>query len=185
MSNYTGIQVPEGGARITIKSGEKPVVPDNPIVGFIEGDGIGADIWAATSKVLNSAVDKCYGGKRKIHWAEIYAGEKAAQVYDGNWFPDETLEAIRDFKVAIKGPLTTPVGGNMRSLNVGLRQKLDLYSCVRPCRWFQGVPAPVVQPEKVNMTIFRENTEDVYAGIEWPANSTEANALIALSLIHI
>lgn len=184
MSSFDKVKIPAEGAPITTQPGGKIHVPNNPLVGFIEGDGIGPDIWKATQNVLDAAVSKAYGGEKKIYWTEVYAGEKANAVYSGNWFPDETLEAIRYLKVAIKGPLTTPVGQGMRSLNVGLRQKLDLYSCVRPCRWFSGVPAPVKQPEKVNMTIFRENTEDVYAGIEWPAGSPEANEFIALAEKH-
>jgi isocitrate dehydrogenase len=156
-------------------------VPDQPILTFIEGDGTGPDIWAASVRVLDAAVDKAYAGKRKIHWCEVYAGEKAARLYDGNWFPDETLNAIREFTVSIKGPLGTPVGKGMRSLNVALRKDLDLYACVRPVKWYHGVPAPVKEPQKVNMTIFRENTEDVYAGIEFVAGSPEANEFIALA----
>lgn len=148
------------------------VVPDQPIVGFIEGDGIGPDIWAATRHVLDTAVIKAYKGKRKIEWKELYAGEKAYKV-KGSWLPDETFSEIRQCVVAIKGPLTTPVGGGFRSLNVTLRQMLDLYACVRPVRYIQGVPSPMKNPEKVNMVVFRENTEDVYAGIEWPSGSDE------------
>jgi len=184
MESFDKVNIPEGGEIISKNTDGSLNIPDNPVIGFIEGDGIGPDIWKATSTVLDAAVAKSYGGKKKIHWAEIYAGGKANEVYSGDWFPQETLHAIKHFKVAIKGPLTTPVGQGMRSLNVGLRQKLDLYSCVRPCRWFPGVPAPVKQPEKVNMTIFRENTEDVYAGIEWPAGSSEANEFIALAKKH-
>ena len=180
MAQYTHVKIPEGGSKIKMTPGGKPETPDNPIVGFIEGDGIGPDIWAATENVLNAAVEKAYNGQKKIHWMEVYAGEKATQVYNGEWFPSETLDAIREVGVALKGPLTTPVGQGIRSLNVALRKELDLYACVRPCRWFQGVPAPVKHPEKVNMTIFRENTEDVYAGIEWEAGSAEANEVIAL-----
>jgi isocitrate dehydrogenase len=149
------------------------IVPDNPIIPFIEGDGIGPDIWAAASTVFDAAVKKAYKGKREIRWFEIFAGEKANEKF-GNYLPDETFEAIRRFKVAIKGPLTTPVGGGFRSLNVTLRQQLDLYACVRPVRHFSGVPSPVKHPEKLNVTIFRENTEDVYAGIEWPSESPDA-----------
>ena len=157
------------GQRITI-SGKTLQVPDTPIIPFIEGDGIGPDIWAAAVRVFDAAVEKAYGGARRIEWTEILAGEKAYE-QTGEWLPQATLDAIDEYLVAIKGPLTTPVGGGIRSLNVALRQKLDLYACVRPVRWFTGVPSPVVYPEKVNMTIFRENTEDIYAGIEW-ANGT-------------
>lgn len=170
---YKHIQIPEDGERITIQNGVLQV-PDQPIIGFIEGDGTGPDIWRAARPVLDAAVEKAYGGKRKIAWAEIYAGEKANQVYgEPVWLPEETLDFIREYLVAIKGPLTTPVGGGIRSINVALRQELDLYACVRPVRWFKGVPSPVKHPELVNMVIFRENTEDIYAGIEWPAGSEE------------
>ncbi|KRB56094.1 isocitrate dehydrogenase [Flavobacterium sp. Root186] len=147
-------------------------VPSHPIIPFIEGDGIGADIWKASKLVFDAAVEKAYGGDRRIQWKEIYAGEKAFEK-TGSWLPDETIEDIKEYLVAIKGPLTTPVGGGMRSLNVALRQKLDLYACVRPVRWYQGVPSPVKEPEKVDMIIFRENTEDIYAGIEWMAGTPE------------
>ena len=178
---YTHIKIPSNGEKITFDAKGKTVTPDNPIVGFIEGDGIGPDIWAASVRVFDAAVEKAYDGKKKIAWCEVYAGDKAAEKFDGDYFPQETLDAIREIRVAIKGPLATPVGKGMRSLNVGLRKELDLYSCVRPCRWFQGVPAPVKEPQKVNMTIFRENTEDVYAGIEWQADTPEANEVIALA----
>src|SRR5690606_25576874 len=148
-------------------------VPDRPIIPFIEGDGTGPDIWRATRRVLDAAVEKAYDGQRRIEWMEIYAGEKAYRV-TGEWLPDETLDALRAFRVGIKGPLTTPVGGGIRSLNVTLRQVLDLYACIRPVRYIPGVPSPVREPEKVDVVIFRENTEDVYAGIEWPAGSVEA-----------
>jgi isocitrate dehydrogenase len=164
--------VPEGGQRISIEDG-KLNVPDNPIVPFIEGDGTGPDIWRATVRVLDAAVEKAYGGKRKIHWMEIYAGQKSNDLFQ-NWLPDSTVQACRDYLVAIKGPLTTPVGGGIRSLNVALRQLLDLYVCLRPVRWFKGVPSPVRKPEDVDMVIFRENTEDIYAGIEFERGS-EAN----------
>jgi len=164
---------PEGGARITIDNG-KLHVPDNPIVPFIEGDGTGPDIWRATVRVLDAAVEKAYGGKRKIHWMEVYAGQKSFDLYD-SWLPDETVQACRDYLVSIKGPLTTPIGGGIRSLNVALRQLLDLYVCLRPVRWFDGVPSPVQNPGNVDMVIFRENTEDIYAGIEFERGS-EANA---------
>jgi len=151
-------------------------VPNDPIIPFIEGDGIGVDIWAAASRVIDAAVEKAYKGERKIVWKEILAGEKAFEK-TGEWLPEETLDAIREYLIAIKGPLTTPVGGGMRSLNVALRQKLDLYACVRPVKWFQGVPSPVKRPELVDMVIFRENTEDIYAGIEWLAGTPEADKI--------
>lgn len=179
MSQYEKIKVPSG-EKIKIDSGGRITVPQNPIIAFIEGDGTGADIWKASVRVFDAAVEKAYNGKRKISWMEVYAGEKASQVYNGQFFPSETLEAVKEFVVAIKGPLSTPVGGGMRSLNVAMRKDLDLYACIRPVKWYPGVPSPVVEPQKVNMTIFRENTEDVYAGIEWPAGSTEANKIIAL-----
>lgn len=178
--SYQKIKVPTQGEKIKVLGGGKIQVPDQPVITFIEGDGTGADIWNASVKVLDAAVEKAYSGKRKIHWCEVYAGEKAAKLYDGNWFPDETLQAIREFTVSIKGPLSTPVGKGMRSLNVALRKDLDLYACIRPVRWFEGVPAPVKEPQKVNMTIFRENTEDLYVGVEWAAGTPEANELIEL-----
>ena len=156
---------PQGGEKISIRNG-KLVVPDQPVVPFIEGDGTGRDIWRASVRVMDAAVQKAYGGKRKIQWMEVYAGEKAFNAFK-NWLPDETVEACREYLVSIKGPLTTPVGGGIRSLNVALRQLLDLYVCLRPVRWFKGVPSPVKAPEKVDMVIFRENTEDIYAGIEF------------------
>jgi len=168
---------PKTGEKITIEGG-KLRVPDHPIIPFIEGDGTGPDIWAAAKRVLDAAVEKAYGGKRKIAWFEVYAGEKAYKTF-GTWLPEDTLTAIREYLVAIKGPLTTPVGGGIRSLNVALRQELDLYACVRPVRWFPGVPSPVKHPELVDMVIFRENTEDIYAGIEWPAGSEEVRKVIA------
>ena len=173
---YSKIVVPEGGEKIRVQDG-KLVVPDNPYICFIEGDGIGVDITPAMKRVLDAAVEKAYGGKRRIVWVEIYAGEKAYDLY-GEYMPEETFEALRDFIVGIKGPLTTPVGGGFRSLNVTLRQVLDLYACVRPVRWVPGTPSPVRHPEYMDMVIFRENTEDVYAGIEWPAESPEAKRLI-------
>ena len=162
---------PEGGAKITIENG-KLNVPDNPIVPYIEGDGTGRDIWRATVRILDAAVDKAYGGKRKIHWMEVYAGEKANNLFN-SWLPDSTVEACREFLVSIKGPLTTPIGGGIRSLNVALRQLLDLYVCLRPVRWFVGVPSPVRDPGSVDMVIFRENTEDIYAGIEFEKGSEQ------------
>jgi isocitrate dehydrogenase len=164
--------VPEGGAKITIAAGNLNV-PDNPIIPFIEGDGTGPDIWAAASRVLDAAVAKAYGGRRRIHWMEVYAGEKSHSQF-GDWLPEATVAACREYLVSIKGPLTTPVGGGIRSLNVALRQLLDLYVCLRPVRWFNGVPSPVRDPGKVDMVIFRENTEDIYAGIEFQEGSEEA-----------
>jgi isocitrate dehydrogenase len=176
------IQPPPGGAPITIADG-KLDVPHNPIVPFIEGDGTGPDIWRASVRVLDAAVAKAYGGKRRIHWMEVLAGEKAFNE-TGNWLPDETVEACRKYLVSIKGPLTTPVGGGIRSLNVALRQMLDLYTCLRPVRWFKGVPSPVKDPSKVDMTIFRENTEDIYAGIEFQEGSDDAKKFASLLKEH-
>ena len=173
---YQHINLPTTGEKITIKN-EKLCVPDQPIVGFVEGDGIGPDITSACLRVWDSAVEKAYAGKRKIHWCELYLGEKAAGLYDGDYFPKETLDAICDLIVAIKGPLTTPVGGGFRSLNVSLRQELDLYACVRPVRYYQNVPSPLKEPEKVDVVIFRENTEDVYAGLEYQSGSEENKKL--------
>jgi isocitrate dehydrogenase len=171
--------VPAEGSAIEVDKGGALKVPDNPIIPFIEGDGIGKDISPAMRTVVDAAVQKAYGGKRKISWLEIYAGEKALSVYgEDAWLPAETLDAIRKFKVAIKGPLTTPVSGGIRSINVALRRELDLYACVRPVRYFPGVPSPMQHPERLDVVIFRENTEDVYAGIEWPAGSAEALAII-------
>ena len=164
------------GSAITL-SGGKLSVPADPIIPFIEGDGTGRDIWKASVRVFDAAVKKCYGGQRKIVWKEVLAGEKAKNTVD-NWLPDETVDAFRKYLVGIKGPLTTPIGGGIRSLNVALRQTLDLYVCLRPVRWFRGVPSPVKHPEKVDMVIFRENTEDIYAGIEWAAETPEAKKLI-------
>lgn len=178
MTAYQHINVPAGD-KITILPNGKLDVSNTPIIGFIEGDGIGADITKASMHIWNSAVTKAYGGKRKISWMEIYAGEKANAIYGENtWLPDETVSAIDEFLVAIKGPLTTPVGGGMRSLNVALRQLLDLYVCLRPVRYFNGVPSPVKHPEKTDMVIFRENSEDIYAGIEWNAGTPEAEKVI-------
>ncbi|MCL2296823.1 MAG: NADP-dependent isocitrate dehydrogenase [Proteobacteria bacterium] len=177
---YQHIQVPKSGASITVNPDGTLNVPDHPIIPFIEGDGIGADITPVMIKVVDAAVAKAYGGKRKLHWMEVYAGEKATRVYDSQtWLPDETMQALKEFAVSIKGPLTTPVGGGIRSLNVAMRQTLDLYLCLRPVRYFNGVPSPVKAPEKVDMVIFRENAEDIYAGIEWPAESPEAKKLIS------
>src|SRR5687767_6872205 len=160
-----------------ITRGQTLNVPDNPIIPFIEGDGTGPDIWRASVRVMDAAVEHAYNGKRKIEWKEVLAGEKSYNL-TGSWLPDETLDAFREYLVGIKGPLTTPVGGGIRSLNVALRQILDLYVCLRPVRWFQGVPSPVKHPELVDMVIFRENTEDIYAGIEWMANTPEAEKVI-------
>lgn len=171
-TTYKHSQVPTGGEPIRIEDGER-IVSDRPIVPFIEGDGTGPDIWRATSAVLDGAVAKAYDGRRALVWMEVFAGEKGVDA-TGDWLPDETLRALDEFKVGIKGPLTTPVGGGIRSLNVTLRQVLDLYACIRPVRYFDGVPSPVREPEKLNVVIFRENTEDVYAGIEWAAGSDEA-----------
>jgi len=174
--SYEHIKIPASGDKITIVN-NKLVVTDNPILGFIEGDGIGGDITRASMRVWNAAVEKAYGGKRKVHWAELYLGEKAAGIYDGNYFPAETLEAVKDLIVSVKGPLTTPIGGGFRSLNVSLRQDLDLYACVRPVEYFEGVPSPMKRPEEVNAIIFRENTEDVYAGIEYESGTPENEKL--------
>ena len=176
---FEKIVVPAEGEKITLQDG-KLTVPDNPIVAFIEGDGTGVDIWAASQPVLDAAVAKAYGGQRKIAWMEVYAGDKANEVYgEVIWLPQETIDAIDEYIVAIKGPLTTPIGGGIRSINVALRQRLDLYACVRPVQYFNGVPSPVKQPELVDMVIFRENTEDIYAGIEWEAYSEGAKKIIA------
>lgn len=173
---YDKIVIPETGEKITFSNG-KMQVPDNPVLLFIEGDGIGYDIMTASKRIWDAAVEKAYNGQKKIFWMEIYAGEKAAQVYGGDYMPEETFEALRDYKVGIKGPLTTPVGGGFRSLNVTLRQVLDLYSCVRPVRWYNGVPSPLKEPQDVDVVIFRENTEDIYAGIEFEAGTPENEKL--------
>ncbi len=170
---YEKISIATDGAPITVVDG-KLVVPDHPIILWIEGDGIGPDIMTASKRIWDAAVALCYGGQRKIAWSEIYAGEKAARLYDGDYFPAESLDAIRTFLVGIKGPLTTPVGGGFRSLNVALRQDLDLYACIRPVKWYPGVPSPLRRPDQVDVVIFRENTEDVYAGIEYKAGTPEA-----------
>ncbi|MDE0422236.1 MAG: NADP-dependent isocitrate dehydrogenase [Gammaproteobacteria bacterium] len=177
---YQHVEVPETGEKITVSEDGTLNVPDHPIIPFIEGDGIGIDITPVMRAVVDAAVDKAYGGARGIAWMEIYAGEKSLAVYGGDeWLPDETLTALREFNVGIKGPMTTPVGGGIRSLNVALRQLLDLYVCMRPIRWFKGVPSPVLAPEKTDMVIFRENTEDIYAGVEWEAGSGDADRVIA------
>ncbi len=175
---YQHIKVPAEGEKITVNADFSLNVPDQPIIPFIEGDGIGVDISPVMVRVVDAAVEKAYGGSKKISWMEIYTGEKAAELYDGDWFPAETLDAIKEYSVGIKGPLTTPVGGGFRSLNVALRQELDLYTCQRPVRWFEGVPSPVREPHKTNMVIFRENSEDIYAGIEWKADTAEAEKVI-------
>ncbi len=172
---YQHIVIPTEGEKITSLDTSK--MPDNPIIAFIEGDGIGKDIMTASKRIWDAAVEKAYGGQKKIAWMEIYAGEKAARVYDGDYMPEETFEALREFLIGIKGPLTTPVGGGFRSLNVTLRQVLDLYACVRPVRWYEGVPSPIREPHLVDMVIFRENTEDVYAGIEYESGTPENEKL--------
>jgi isocitrate dehydrogenase len=177
---YAKVTVPADGARVTMGADGRLCVPDNPILPFIEGDGTGPDITRASMTVWNAAVAKAYGGKRRVAWMEVFAGEKANAVYGPDtWLPAETLTAIRDHLVAIKGPLTTPVGGGIRSLNVALRQELDLYVCLRPVRWFKGVPSPVKHPEKTDMVVFRENTEDIYAGVEWAAGTEQARQVVA------
>ena len=179
MTSYQHIKVPAEGAKITVNTDMSLNVPDQPIIPFIEGDGTGGDITPVMLKVVDAAVARAYGGKKKIHWMEVYAGEKATKVYGPDvWLPEETLAAIKDYVVSIKGPLTTPVGGGIRSLNVALRQELDLYVCLRPIQYFEGVPSPVKEPHKTNMVIFRENSEDIYAGIEFEAESDKAKKLI-------
>jgi isocitrate dehydrogenase len=172
------LKAPAGGKKISIKNG-KLTVPDTPVIPYIEGDGIGRDVWKASQRVMDAAVEKTYGGKREIKWLEVYAGEKANKL-TGSWLPDETIETCREFLVAIKGPLTTPIGGGISSLNVALRQILDLYVCLRPVRWYKGVPSPVRHPELIDMVIFRENTEDIYAGIEFEQGSEENNKFLEL-----
>ncbi len=176
MSLFSKLDMPSRGDKIEMR-GTELHVPDHPVIPFIEGDGIGPDIWRASVRVLDAAVAKLYGGKRKLEWFEVYAGEKAYNKF-GEWLPDDTLAALREYLVSIKGPLTTPIGGGFRSLNVALRQELDLYVCLRPVRYFDGVPSPVKRPEQVDMVIFRENSEDIYAGIEWAAESAEAKKVI-------
>ncbi|MCU0810480.1 MAG: NADP-dependent isocitrate dehydrogenase [Thiobacillaceae bacterium] len=176
----THIQIPAAGQKITVNADNSLNVPDMPIIPFIEGDGTGVDITPAMRRVVDAAVAKAYGGKRQIAWMEVYAGEKAVKVYGGDqWLPEETVQAVKDYVISIKGPLTTPTSGGIRSLNVALRQMLDLYVCLRPVRYFTGVPSPVKAPEKVDMVIFRENTEDIYAGVEWEANSEAVQKVIA------
>ncbi|MBS9780310.1 MAG: NADP-dependent isocitrate dehydrogenase [Moraxellaceae bacterium] len=176
--SYDKVIVPREGTKITVNDDLSLNVPKEPIIPFIEGDGIGADITPVMKKVVDSAVKKAYGGEKRIHWMEVYCGEKASKIYDGNYFPEETLQVLKDYAVSIKGPLTTPVGGGFRSLNVALRQELDLFVCQRPVRWFEGVPSPVKEPEKTDMVIFRENSEDIYCGIEWKADTDEAKKVI-------
>ncbi|MBV1904637.1 MAG: NADP-dependent isocitrate dehydrogenase [Pseudomonadales bacterium] len=177
---YQHINVPSDGAKITVNANNALNVPVNPIIPYIVGDGIGVDITPVMIKVVDASVSKAYAGERVLKWMEIYSGEKSLEVYgEDQWLPEETLEAMREFVVGIKGPMTTPVGGGIRSLNVALRQHLDLYVCIRPVRWFTGVPSPVKQPNKTDMVIFRENTEDIYAGVEWEAGSAEADKVVA------
>ena len=174
------IQIPADGEKISVNADASLKVPARPIIPFIEGDGTGVDITPVMRTVVDAAVQKAYGGARQIAWMEVYAGEKATRVYGADqWLPDETVQAVREYVVSIKGPLTTPTSGGMRSLNVALRQLLDLYVCLRPVRYFQGVPSPVKQPEKADMVIFRENTEDIYAGVEWEAGTPEVQKVIA------
>ena len=181
---YQHIHIPAEGQKITVNADASLNVPDQPIIPFIEGDGTGIDITPVMRKVVDAAVAKVYGEQRKIHWMEIYAGQKSTQIYGPDvWLPEETLHAVRDYVVSIKGPLTTPVGGGIRSLNVALRQELDLYVCLRPVRYFKGVPSPLKEPEKTDMVIFRENSEDIYAGIEFEAQSEKAKKLIKRSFI--
>tara|TARA_B100000524_G_scaffold7745_1_gene4809 strand:- start:2154 stop:3407 length:1254 start_codon:yes stop_codon:yes gene_type:complete len=176
--SYKHVKIPEVGSKITVNQDLSLNVPNDPIIPFIEGDGIGVDISPVMIKVIDAAVEKAYSQDKKISWMEVYCGEKAAELYEGDWFPSETLDAVKEFAVSIKGPLTTPVGGGFRSLNVALRQELDLFVCQRPVRWFSGVPSPVKEPHKVDMCIFRENSEDIYAGIEWKAGTEGANQVI-------
>src|SRR6188474_1416749 len=179
MTDYQHIKIPAEGQKITVNADNSLNVPDEPVIPFIEGDGTGADITPVMLKVVDAAVAKAYGGKKQIVWMEIYAGEKSTKVYGPDvWLPEETLAVLRDYVVSIKGPLTTPVGGGIRSINVALRQELDLYVCLRPVRYFKGVPSPLKEPEKTDMVIFRENSEDIYAGIEWAAESDSARKLI-------
>src|SRR5213076_1038542 len=177
MAEYKVVKVPKDGAKITMSANQELKVPDRPIIPFIEGDGTGRDIWKSSVRVFDAAVEKAYGGKRSVAWYEVFAGEKSKARFD-TWLPDDTINAIREFRVAIKGPLTTPVGGGIRSLNVALRQILDLYACVRPVKYYKGTPSPVRHPERMDIVIYRENTEDVYAGIEWEQGTPEAARLI-------
>ena len=179
--SYKHIEIPKEGSKITLGADGVLKVPDNPIIPFIEGDGIGVDITPAMIDVVNMAVQKSYNGTKKISWMEVFCGEKSTKVYDADtWLPDETIDALREYVVSIKGPLTTPVGGGIRSLNVSLRQILDLYVCLRPIRYFAGVPSPVKNPSHVDMVIFRENSEDIYAGVEFEAGSKESDAMVKI-----
>lgn len=179
--SYQHIQVPAEGCKITANADDTLNVPNNPIIPFIMGDGVGVDVTPVMLKVVDAAVEKAYGGARKIHWMEIYAGEKSTKLYGADtWLPEETLDVLKEYLVSIKGPLSTPVGGGIRSLNVTMRQQLDLYVCLRPVRYFKGVPSPLKEPEKTDMVIFRENSEDIYAGIEWQAGTPEVKKLIEL-----
>ncbi|HMA25261.1 MAG TPA: isocitrate/isopropylmalate family dehydrogenase, partial [Gemmatimonadaceae bacterium] len=175
MATYKFAKVPSSGERITYHAGVLGV-PNNPVIPYVEGDGTGADIWRASVRVFDAAIEKAYGGERKVAWMEVFAGEKAFTQFK-DWLPQETVDAMQEFRVSIKGPLTTPVGGGIRSLNVTLRQVLDLYACIRPVRYFEGVGSPMKEPERLNIVVYRENTEDVYAGIEWKAGSPEAEKL--------
>lgn len=176
---YQHVQIPPNGQKIEIDEKGDLQVPDQPIIPFIQGDGIGVDITPAMQLVVDTAVKQAYKGEKKIHWMEVYTGEKAAELYQGDWFPAETLQAIKDFVVAIKGPLTTPIGGGFRSLSIALRQELDLFVCLRPIRWFTGVPSPLKEPEKTDLVVFRENSEDIYSGVEWKAGSIQAERMIS------
>jgi len=177
--NYQHIKIPDAGTKISVNDDYSLNVPDEPIIPYIEGDGIGVDITPVMKKVIDAAVEKAYGASKKIHWMEIFAGEKSTKVYGADvWMPDETMDVLKEYAVSIKGPLTTPVGGGIRSLNVMMRQTLDLYTCLRPIRYYEGTPSPVREPEKTNMVIFRENSEDIYAGIEWEAGSDEVKKVI-------
>lgn len=178
MVEYQHICVPEDGLKIILNKDGSIKVPNNPIIAFIEGDGVGVDITPVMLNVVNSCVEKAYSGKRQIKWMEVYNGEKAAKMYDGDWFPQETLEAIREYRVAIKGPLTTPIGGGFRSLNVALRQEMDLYVNMRPIKWIDGVPSPLKEPHKTNMVVFRDNSEDIYSGVEFKAGSSDSERLL-------
>ena len=182
--SYKKIKIPKKGSKISYKDG-KIIVPNNPIVPFIEGDGIGVDITPPMINVVNEAVKIAYNGNKKIEWMEVFCGEKATKIYSKDtWMPDETIEALKEFAVSIKGPLTTPVGGGIRSLNVSLRQLLDLYVCLRPIRYFDGVPSPIKNPQDVDMVIFRENSEDIYCGVEFEGNSKEAKSLVNTCLLY-
>jgi len=178
MIEYQHIRIPENGSKISVNSNGSLCVPDHPIIAFVEGDGVGVDITPVMLNVVNACVKKAYKGKKKIQWMEVYNGEKAAQMYDGDWFPQETLEAVREYSVAIKGPLTTPIGGGFRSLNVALRQEMDLYVNMRPIQWIEGVPSPLKEPHKTNMVVFRDNSEDVYSGVEFKAGSNDSDRVL-------